>query len=58
MQHNALHGSENKHFAKDLEHLQTTSKPLPPTHPFAQANSAVTDIETPALSTSTKLRRP
>jgi hypothetical protein len=58
MQHNALHGSENKHFSKDLDHPHQPLQPRPAAHSFAQANSAVTNIETSAPSPSTTLNHP
>lgn len=47
MQHNALHGSENKNFSKNQDHPQNVSKPPASTHPNAQANSAVATTDHP-----------
>ena len=46
MQHNALHGSENKNFSKNQDHPHNVSTPPAPTHPNAQANSAIAATDT------------
>lgn len=46
MQHNALHGAENRHFTKDLDSPSTGNKPISSLHSPATANCAITDNST------------